>query len=89
MKQANTLEARKILNTVVKDAGGFVQQTWTDPVNWSDYTPKMRIVTFRCGSYSERLSGLANAAMKAAGYSNKVRCTGFSGEYLRVNAMLP
>jgi hypothetical protein len=85
MKQANTLEARKVLHKAVKEAGSFVQQTWTDPVNWGDPDGNVRVVTFRVAD-AERIAIVANKAMATAGYSNKVRGTGVNDEYLRVNA---
>jgi hypothetical protein len=88
MKQANTLEARKVLHKAVKEAGSFVQQTWTDPVKWSDPDANERVVTFRVAD-AKSIAVLANKAMAAAGYYNHVRGTGVDDEYLRVNATRP
>jgi hypothetical protein len=88
MKTANTLEARKVLRQAVKEAGGFVQHTWTDGVKWSDPYGKTRVVTFLVAD-AERIAIVANKAMAAAGYNNKVRGTGVSDDYLRVNATRP
>ena len=98
MQAGNTLQVRKAINEAFDELKQQKHGTWTDPVNWSDYSGPMRVVTYRT-SYAYETAALAQKKLRDAGFNNEVRVTDTDaclpcgmpsggGPYIRVNAEL-
>jgi len=98
MKAGNTLEVRKAINKAFDELKHQKGGTWTDPLNWSNYSGPSRVVTYRT-SFAYEIAALAQKKLRAAGFNNEVRVTDTDaqlpgrcgmggGPYIRVNADL-
>ena len=97
MQRANTLQVRAAINKAFLIVDEKKTQTWTDPVKWSDFSSRERVVTYRAYD-AAGIADEANKILRAQGFNNEVRWTdgeslpcgsiGY-GPYVRCNAYLP